>query len=209
MRTIWLGLACSVLAFLVIISGQVLDIPIQNVLVGIAVGAVLGMVRTGSPGARFVGFLVGLLGGAAFYLLESFLFPQTWFGQAVAVAMTIMALAVVSALTRGWMHLWTMFLGTVAFAATYDGFFSSTPWLIQSKGPVLLGGMLFCVACGFLTAVLTEVLRSPDASIDAVDPLVATSGVVSAASSSSTVPEQASASGSLSSIGFDKGEETK
>lgn len=198
MKTIGFGALCAVLAFVVIITGQFLNLPLQNVLVGIAVGAVLGMVRIGSPLARFVGFLVGLFGGAMFYLLESLVFPSTWFGNAVAVALAIMFMAIVAAVTRGWLGLWSLFLGAVAFAATYDGFFATTPWLIQSQGPVLLGGMIFCVSCGFLSALFVEIggpLQSP-----------------SQPSSTPTTPDPSATSaatdpaGSLTDIGFKAGQ---
>jgi hypothetical protein len=170
-RSLLFGVACSVMAVIVIIGGQLLDLNFQNVLVGIAAGAVLGLVRIGSPVARFGAFLIGFATGAVFYLLKSLVFPQTWAGNTIAVVLTIMLLTLVSTLTRDRIALWAMFVGTLVFTAAYDGFFNATPWLVTSQGPVIAGGILLCVAAGFLVTLLVEV-REARLSVSPIDPMM-------------------------------------
>ena len=92
-------------------SGQLLNFNLQNVLLGLALGAATGLVRTHSPLARISAFLIGFGLGMAFYVLRLAVLPATWLGNAVAVVIVLMLMTTVSALTRDRLPLWAMFIG--------------------------------------------------------------------------------------------------
>ena len=81
-------------------SGQLLNFNLQNVLLGLALGAATGLVRTHSPLARISAFLIGFALGMAFYVLRLAVLPATWLGNAVAVVIVLMLMTTISALTR-------------------------------------------------------------------------------------------------------------
>ena len=169
-RTLLFGAVVSVLAFGVIMFGQLLGLNLQNVLVGMSLGAALGLVRTSSPLTRMGAFLIGFVAGLAFYLLRLGIFPSTWLGNAIAVVITLMLLTVIAALTRDRIPLWAMFIGTACFAGAYNGYFTSTPWLLETQAVSVAATMLFSVAAGFVVALLVEI-RAARGGVDAIDPM--------------------------------------
>lgn len=169
-RTFLFGAACSVLAFLIIMSGQLLNFDLQNVLLGLALGAATGLVRTHSPLARISAFLIGFVLGMAFYVLRLAVFPSTWLGNALAVVLVLMLMTTVSALTRDRLPLWAMFIGNAAFAGAYNGYFSSTPWLFETQSIQVASAMLFSAGAGFLVCLLVEV-RVARGGVSPVDPM--------------------------------------
>lgn len=164
------GAVCAALAFLVIMTGQVLNLSLQNVLLSLAVGAAVGLIRTNSPLARIGAFLVGFFMGIIFFVLRLAVFPSTWLGNAAAVVLIILALTLISALTKDKLPLWAMFLGTAVFAGSYNSYFLTTPWLFQSQTVSVAAGSLFAVSAGFLVALLVE-LREARGGVDSIDPM--------------------------------------
>ncbi|MGV1037293.1 MAG: hypothetical protein ACOYD0_09745 [Candidatus Nanopelagicales bacterium] len=169
-RTMLFGVVCAVLAFLVIMTGQVLNLSLQNVLLSLAVGAALGLVRTNSPVARIGAFLIGFLLGIIFFVLRLAVFPATWLGNAAAVVLIILALTLISALTKDKLPLWAMFLGAAVFAGSYNSYFMTTPWLFESQTVSVAAGSLFAVSAGFFVALLVE-LREARGGVDSIDPM--------------------------------------
>ena len=171
MRRVFLfGGACSVLAFLIIMSGQLLNFNLQNVLLGLALGAATGLVRTHSPLARISAFLIGVALGMAFYVLRLAVLPATWLGNAIAVVIVLMLMTTISALTRDRLPLWAMFIGNAAFAGAYNGYFNTTPWLFETQAVQVAAAMLFSAGAGFLVCLLVE-FRVMRGGVNAVDPM--------------------------------------
>lgn len=171
MRRVFLfGGACSVLAFLIVMSGQLLKFNLQNVLLGLALGAATGLVRTHSPLVRISAFLIGFVVGMAFYILRLAVFPSSWLGNAVAIVLVLMLMTTISALTRDRLPLWAMFLGNAAFAGAYNGYFNSTPWLFETQAIQVAAAMLFSAGAGFLVCILVE-FRVSRGGVNPVDPM--------------------------------------
>ncbi len=171
MRRVFLfGATCSVLAFIIIMSGQLLNFDLQNVLLGLALGAATGLVRTHSPLTRISAFLIGFVLGMAFYVLRLAVFPSTWLGNALAVILVLMLMTTVSALTRDRLPLWAMFIGNAAFAGAYNGYFSSTPWLFETQAAQVAAAMLFSSGAGFVVCILVEI-RVARGGVSPLDPM--------------------------------------
>ncbi len=169
-RVFLFGATCSLLAFIIIMSGQLLNFDLQNVLLGLALGAATGLVRTHSPFARISAFLIGFVLGMAFYVLRLTFFPSTWLGNALAVILVLMLMTTVSAFTRDRLPLWAMFIGNAAFAGAYNGYFSSTPWLFETQAVQVAAAMLFSAGAGFLVCILVEI-RFARGGVDPLDPM--------------------------------------
>ncbi len=169
-RVFLFGAACSVLAFFIIMSGQLLNFDLQNVLLGLALGAATGLVRTHSPLVRISAFLIGFALGMAFYVLRLAVFPSTWLGNALAVVLVLMLMTTISALTRDRLPLWAMFIGNAAFAGAYNGYFSATPWLFETQSIQVAAAMLFSSGAGFLVCILVEI-RVARGGVNPTDPM--------------------------------------
>ena len=171
MRRVFLfGGTCSVLAFLIIMSGSVLNFNLQNVLLGLALGAATGLIRTHSPLTRISAFSSvsprhGVLCAAGWL---SFLPPG--FGNAIAVVIVLMLMTTISALTCDRLPLWAMFIGNAAFAGAYNGYFNTTPWLFETQAIQVAAAMLFSAGAGFLVRLLVE-FRRMRGGVNLVDPM--------------------------------------
>jgi len=169
-RVLLFGVASAVLAAVIMTLGALWSLNLQNVLVGIAAGAVLGLVRMRTPVARVGGFLIGYVLAIVMYGLRLALLPATVAGNIVATCGLIIVLTVISALTKDRMQLWAMFLGCLVFSASYDGYFLATPWYALSQIPGVATAVLVSVAAGFLVTLLVE-LRVERGGVDPRDPM--------------------------------------
>lgn len=169
-RVMLFGVVISVLAFGAIMFGQLMSLDLQNVLVGLALGGALGLVRTHSPLARISAFMIGFVLGLVFYALRLAILPATWLGNAIAVVVVLLVLTVISALTKDRLPLWAMFIGTACFAGAYNGYFNTTPWLFETQAISVAATMLFAVSAGFVVALLVEI-REQRGGVQSVDPM--------------------------------------
>ena len=171
MRRVFLfGGVCSILAFFIIMSGELLDFDLQNVMLGLALGAATGLIRTHSPLTRISAFLIGFVLGMAFYVLRLAVLPSSWLGNAIAVVLVLMLMTTISALTRDRLPLWAMFIGVAAFGGAYNGYFPATPWLFETQAIQVAAAMLFSAAAGFLVCILVEI-RVSRGGVSKTDPM--------------------------------------
>lgn len=154
-RTLLLGLAATVLAAVVWLLTSLLGVGGQNGLLGVAAGLLLGMVRYGSPLARYGGFLVGLVLG----LIVMGAGMVGWVGYVAAM----LILTVISGLTGGRLPLWAMILGGGVLAAMYQPYAIAVPWYILTQLPTALLVALATSAGGFIAAVLVELIEKAPA----------------------------------------------
>lgn len=191
MRRVFLfGVVSAALASLVIVVGDLLNLPLQNVLFGIAGGATLGLVRTHSPIARYVAFLLGFLLGFVFYAIRLAVLPATVWGNLVAVVIIILAITTISALTRDKIPMWAQMVGVTMFAGSYDGYFNTTPWLFLEQSVSAGVATLFAVTAGFALCVLVE-LRVKNGVGSPEDPMEpATSNSASNSHNSESSPDK-------------------
>lgn len=157
MRRVFLfGITCAALAALVVIIGDLLNLPLQNVMLGIGGGAILGLVRTHSPAMRYIACLLGFALGFVFYVIRLAVLPATIWGNLVAIVATILLVTTISALSRDRIPMWAMFLGVTIFAGAFDNFFTTTPWLFVNQSLATAAAMIFSVTAGFMVSILVE-----------------------------------------------------
>ena len=169
-RVFLFGIACSALAALVIIIGDLLNLHLQNVMLGIGGGAILGLVRTHSPVMRYIACLIGFALGLVFYVIRLAVLPATIWGNLVAVVVTLLLVTTVAALSRERIPMWAMLVGVTMFAGAFDNYFTTTPWLFVSQAIATIAAMLFAVTAGFMVSVLVE-LRVFNGAGEGADPL--------------------------------------
>lgn len=169
-RVFLFGIVCAALAALVIVIGNALNFTIQNVMLGIGGGAILGLVRTHSPAMRYIACLIGFALGFAFYAIRLAVLPATIWGNLIAVVVTILLVTLIAGLTKDKIPMWGMFVGVTVFAGAFDQYFTTTPWLFVNQSITTIATMLFAVTAGFLVSVLVE-LRVKHGEGEGVDPM--------------------------------------
>lgn len=171
MKRIFLfGIACCAIAALVILIGDLLNLQLQNVMLGIGGGAILGLVRTHSPAMRYIACLIGFALGLVFYVVRLAVLPATIWGNLVAVIVTLLLVTVIAGLSSDRVPMWGMLLGVTMFAGAFDNYFTTTPWLFVSQAIATVAAMLFAVTAGFMVAILVE-LRVYNGAGSGADPM--------------------------------------
>lgn len=150
-RTLLLGLIATVVAVGVGLLTSALGLGLENGVLGVMAGLLLGLVRSGSPLARYGAFLIGLVlglvaigGGLA-----------GWIGFVV----TILLLTIVSGLTGGRLPLWAMILGAGVFAAMYEPTLMANLWFVLTQYPTALIVALATSAGAFMVTVFVELIH--------------------------------------------------
>lgn len=150
LRTFVLGVLATVLALLVWIVTTWLELGAANGLLGVGAGLVLGLIREGSPLARYGAFLIGLVFG----LIALVAGMVGWIGFAAA----ILILTVISAFTGGRLPLWAMILGAGVLAAMYEPYLMASAWFVLTQYPTAFFVALATSSGGFIVAVLVELM---------------------------------------------------
>lgn len=148
-RTFLLGILAIVLAVGVWLVTQWFEIGAQNGLLGVGGGLVLGLIRDGSPLARYGAFLIGLIFGFVGSVADLI--------GGAGLLILILILTVISALTKGRLPLWAMILGTGVFGAMYSGWIDQS-WFILTSYPSAFFLALATSSGGFIIAVFVELI---------------------------------------------------
>lgn len=153
-RTLLLGAAATALAAVVWLVTSLMGVGGGDGLLGVAAGLLLGLIRSGTPLARYGAFLVGLLLG----LIALGAGMAGWIGFVVAMLL----MTVISALTGGRLPLWAMILGSGTLAAMYQNDLIATGWFVLTQFPTALSVALATSSGGFIAAVLVELIAGHD-----------------------------------------------
>jgi hypothetical protein len=130
----------------------------HRVLYSVAGGAVVGLIRMGSPVARYVGFLVGLVLGLAYFVLLAAVVPGDAVGQLIAGLVVVALAAIVSAFTGMWVQLWTVFLGVLLFIGAYQPLFDAQLWMFETQSVGTLASTIFLATIGFCVVIAVEIV---------------------------------------------------
>jgi len=154
-RTMIAGAILAAVAAVVVVFGDSLGLELSRfALLGLAIGAVLGLVPAGTAperaGAWAVGFLLAWLGYAA----RLSLLPDTSSGRAVAVAGVVLAVAAVAALSYGRLSLWAGLLGVASMVGAYEVTFSQAPSAFWADSTAAVTTVALATGMGFLAASL-------------------------------------------------------
>lgn len=164
-QTMVAGAALAVVAALLIALGGGASYDIERVAVlGLALGAVLGLVADRTPVERAIGFGIGFALSWVAYLLRASVLPDSTSGRAVAALLLVLVLTAVAVASRGRYPLWTLALGAGALAGAYEVTFLAMPSLVIDESPVAATSVLLAAGIGFAVASLASALVPAGAS---------------------------------------------
>jgi hypothetical protein len=125
-------------------------------LYGVALGAVLGLVREGSPGGRGAAFGLGAVLCWAGYALRAGFLPDIPAGRGIAASAVVLLVTAAAVASNGRAPLWAGLLGVGAFAGAYETTFSLTPTAFPTESFTALTTVLLAAGLGYLVAVLVR-----------------------------------------------------
>jgi hypothetical protein len=160
-------------------AGDVLGLDLGRfALLGIAVGAVLGIVPSRVPpagavpprtvpsaaaGGRAGAWAAGVLAAWLGYAARLALLPDTSLGRAVAVAVVVLAVTAVAALSLGWLPLWAGLLGVASMVAAYDATFAGGATTFWSDSTGAVTTLALAAGLGFLaTSLMVHAVPAPE-----------------------------------------------
>ena len=150
-RDIFMGLSLAAAAFVVILLSSWLGLELEaTVLLGVAIGAVVGLVPDRSTAFRLGGFAAGFVVAWIGYLVRAAQLPDSAGGRGVAVALIILLCLGVTLASVGRLPLWVVLLGAGAFAGAYEYTYNAAPPEVLSTSVSVATSMLMSVAIGFL-----------------------------------------------------------
>jgi len=154
-RNFLCGLTLAVAAVVVVVLSATFDLELESVaLLGAALGAVLALVPDRGPGARLAGFGLGFVIAWGGYIVRAQFLPDTSSGRAVAVGIVVVLCTLVAALSADRLPLWSVLLGTAAFAGGYEFTYNAAPPELLDSSLSTATTLLFTVGIGFLAASL-------------------------------------------------------
>lgn len=152
-RTAIGGAILAVIAFLLILFGDALDLDLEKVaLTGAALGAVVALVPDRPPLFRAVGFAVGFLVSILGYALRAGVLPDTPMGRAIAALIVLLILMGIAVATRARVPLWSLLVGAAAMTAAYETTFMITPSAFPYEYPPAATQMALAAGFGYLAA---------------------------------------------------------
>lgn len=157
------GLLLAAATGLLILLSDPLGLDVeQYALVGLAIGAVLGLMADIPVWDRLAGFAIGLIAAWASYGVRAGFVPDSSVGRAVALAGLVLLLTLIVWVAGGWLTLAPMLLGTAALAGAYELTFVEAPPRFFQESPVALTGVLLAAAVGFACTAFAATLIRPD-----------------------------------------------
>lgn len=158
-RTFLIGLSAAIIGGLGLALGTAMGISFQGTVIGVGGGVIAAIVAIGSPLSRLCGFLIGFGLGIAFDAMRLGLLPggASVAGQAVALAVILIVITLVSGVTAGRISAWSMLLGSLTFIVGFVPVMQQ-PWTAAEQFPSLAFNLLAMAAIGFLTVVPAEML---------------------------------------------------
>jgi hypothetical protein len=172
-RTCVAGAALAVLAGALVDHGAIFGADFLRVaLLGIALGAVLGLVPHRSAVERVGGFAAGFVAAWLGYLLRAGVLPDIPMGRAIAAVIVISLITAVATATADRIPLWAGLLGAGALVGAYEAAYVATPSEVGSESAAAATAVLLAVAFGFVvTAVVSAFTAASSAApVDAGGP---------------------------------------
>ncbi len=155
-KTTFVGGVLAISAFLVVILGDLLDLKLEPVaLLGVALGAVIGLVPDRRPSMRLAGFGIGLVVAWIGFIVRAGLLPDSAAGRAVTVAVVIALVTVVAAASANRLPLWSLLVGAAAMAGAYEYTFAAAPPEVATTSLSTATALLVTAGVGYLVVALT------------------------------------------------------
>lgn len=156
-RTCATGAALAVVAGALVDHGARLgaDLP-ATALLGLAAGAVLGLVPSGSAAGRAGGFLAGFAATWLAYGLRAGVLPDIPMGRAIAAVLVLSVITAVATATAERLPLWSGLVGAVALTGVYETTYTATPSAFGAESTVAATSVLLSAAFGFAVTMLAS-----------------------------------------------------
>jgi hypothetical protein len=154
-RTMLVGAVLAVVAFLVVIVSNWLDLELDSVaMVGIALGAVVALVPDRSPLMRLAGFAAGIVLGWIGFVVRAGLLPDTATGRALTIGLVVLLCTAVAAATAARVPLWSTLVGAAAMSGAYEYTFAAAQPEVMTTSVTALTALVLTSAVGFLLVAL-------------------------------------------------------
>ena len=148
-----IGGAVAVAAGILADQGSLLgaDLP-HAALLGVSVGAVVGLVHEGSVAARTAGFVGGFLSAWIGYALRAGFLPDIPMGRAIAAVVVVGLVTALAVASAGKVPLWSGLLGAGALLGAYETTFRTAPTTFLTDSVTAATTVLLAAALGLLVA---------------------------------------------------------
>jgi hypothetical protein len=162
-RSIVAGLLLAAATSVLILISDPLSLNVEQfALIGVLMGALLGLMTDIAVWDRLAGFGIGLVAAWVTYGLRASFLPDSSGGRAVAVVGLLAFLVLIVWLVGGRLHLVPMLIGVAALAGAYELTFLDAPPRFLEESSVAVTGVLLAAAVGFACTVLASSLIGPD-----------------------------------------------
>jgi hypothetical protein len=123
---------------------------------GLAVGAVLGLVPDRAPAWRAGSFAVGFVAAWAGFAIRAGLMPDIPLGRAIATTIVLLVVTAATTASLGRLPLWAGLIGVAAFSGGYETTFSTNPTAFVQDSMTDATTIAFAVALGFFVATVVD-----------------------------------------------------
>lgn len=166
-KTLLAGVLLAVATGLTVLVGEALALEVEAVaLLGVAVGAVVGLVPDHTASRRLAAFGLGVFAAYVGYLVRAAATPDTSAGRAVAASFIVLLCVGVFAISGGRLPLWSALLGSASLAGAYEFTYAQAPTRVLDTSVSSLTALLLCVAIGFLVAMIAQPTSGRENSTD-------------------------------------------
>jgi hypothetical protein len=156
------GLVLTVLGALVVDHGSRVGLQLIHLgEMGLAIGAVLGLVPDRMPAARAGAFAVGFVAAWGGFALRAGFLPDIPLGRALATAAVLAAVTAATAASVGRLPLWAGLLGVASFSGGYETTFSTNPAGFVTDSMTDATTLALAVGLGFFAVTLVDGLVRP------------------------------------------------
>lgn len=150
-KELFLGLSLAAATLVLVLVGGWLDLEVAaTALLGVTVGAVVGLVPDRTAGTRIAGFAAGIAVAWIGYFVRAGLMPDTEAGRAVSFALVVLVALGVTLAAVGRVPFWAVLLGAGAFAGAFEPIYEVAPPLVLENSISTATTLLLTVAIGFL-----------------------------------------------------------
>jgi hypothetical protein len=149
------GVALALTASIAVVLGAFFGLELDSVaLLGIALGAVVGLVPQGRPIHRLIGFGAGFAIVWAGYATRAAVLPDSTSGRAVAALVVVLACTLVYLVARGAIPLWSPLVGVAALVGAYEETYTAAPSQFVDQSLSAATTVLLAAAIGYLVSAL-------------------------------------------------------
>ncbi len=193
------GLALALFALIIyLLPGELGQQAVAYTVLGLAVGAVVGLLPYADPVARLMGFMVGELLAFASFLIRGGLLPYTNLSAAVVVLLLLLVITGITALFRSSAWFISMLLGAGTLYGVLELQFRTVPSAYLATASLAFVAILLSFGIGYMVSALLG-LRPV-----APSPADATPSYAASATRAAATPSGATAAGPASEGGTGK-----